>query len=142
VDRIRDARDSDGAGLIRLIGACWAEYPGCVLDVDGEVPELRAIATHFRGRGGRFWVIEAEEGPAGILGCVGAAPAADSDGWELLKLYVGPRARGRGLGARLTDLVEDLAQASDARFVELWSDTRFTGSTNVSATLGSRRRGS
>jgi hypothetical protein len=42
---IRPGRDSDAAGFIALIGACWAEYPGCVLDVDGELPELRALAT-------------------------------------------------------------------------------------------------
>jgi len=137
---IREARDSDADGLIRLVGACWAEYPGCVLDVDGEVPELRAIASHFRDRGGQFWVVDAvEEVAAGIVGCVGAAPANDAGGWELLKLYVDPRTRRRGLGALLTGLVEDLAQASAGRFVELWSDTRFTAAHRLYERLGYAR---
>jgi len=42
---IRVARDDDEAGLVALIGGCFAEYPGCLLDVDGEIPELRAVAT-------------------------------------------------------------------------------------------------
>ena len=39
---IRPGRDSDADGFIALIGACWESYPGIVLDVDGEMPELRA----------------------------------------------------------------------------------------------------
>ena len=50
---LRAGRDDDAAGIIALIGACWAEYPGCVMDVDGEVPELRALATYYRRAGRR-----------------------------------------------------------------------------------------
>src|SRR5262245_29152231 len=57
---IREGRDEDADGLIALLGGVFAEYPGCVLDVDGELPELRAIATSFRRWGGRFWVDERE----------------------------------------------------------------------------------
>ena len=39
--RLRAVVDGDSAGLIRLIAAVFAEYPGCVLDVDREEPELR-----------------------------------------------------------------------------------------------------
>ncbi|MBX6374229.1 MAG: GNAT family N-acetyltransferase, partial [Acetobacteraceae bacterium] len=55
---LRPGRDDDAEGFIALIGACWAEYPGCVLDVDGEVPELRALATHFARQGGALWAAE------------------------------------------------------------------------------------
>ena len=51
--QLRPARDSDSAGVIALIGRVFAEYPGCVLDVEAEEPELRAPATHFD----RFWVL-------------------------------------------------------------------------------------
>lgn len=119
---IRPARDEDEDGLIALIGGCFAEYPGCVLDVDGEIPELRAIATHFSGRDGRFWVAEAE---GAVAGCIGIAPAPDPDGVELLKLYVDGAMRGRGLGSRLVALVEAEANRRGAAFIELWTDTRF-----------------
>ncbi|MDE2008069.1 MAG: GNAT family N-acetyltransferase, partial [Rhodospirillales bacterium] len=56
---LRPGRDADADGLIALIGACWGEYPGIVLDVDGEVPELRALASYFADTGGALWVAEA-----------------------------------------------------------------------------------
>jgi hypothetical protein len=39
-----------------LIGRCWADYPGCILDVDAEEPHLYALATHYRAQGGALWV--------------------------------------------------------------------------------------
>ena len=121
---LRDARDEDAAELIDLIGAVFAEYPGCVLDVDGELPELRAIATSFQRWGGRFWVATRE---GRVLGCVGLTPSAasPSEGIELRKLYVAKAARKMGLGSALCDLVEGAARALNKKFVELWSDTRF-----------------
>ncbi len=120
--RIRPARDTDADGLIHLIGSCWSEYPGCILDVDAEEPHLRAIATHFTCRGGRFWVAEQE---ATIVGSVGLAPVDDPNGIELHKLYVLREARQTGLGGTLTQLAEDSAREAGATFIELWSDTRF-----------------
>ncbi len=121
--RIREARDADAEGLISLIGACFAEYPGCVLDVDGEIPELRRIATAFEEWGGAFWVAELS---GSIAGSIGWTPTGAGTGIELKKLYVARTARRRGLGAELCALVEDAARARGDRFVELWSDTRFT----------------
>jgi putative acetyltransferase len=132
---IRDASDSDGNDLITLIDDCWSEYPGCVLDVDAEVPELRAIATHFRLDGGRFWVaVRAST----VVGCVGMTPRPD--GVQLHKLYVARSDRHRGLGSRLVGLVEDHAETAGARFVELWSDTRFTAAHRLYERLGYYRQ--
>lgn len=119
---IRDARDSDEEGLIALIGSIFAEYPNCVLAVDEEIPELRHIATSFSAWQGRFWVAER----AGrIVGCIGLTPAHDPGGIELKKLYVGASERRSGLGGKLTDLVVAEARARGARFIDLWSDTKF-----------------
>ena len=129
---LREARDGDADGLIALIGACWSEYPGCVLDVDGEVPELRAIASHYAARGGRFWVAEAE---GRVVGSVGLLPSGP-DGAELCKLYVLRAARRRGLGARLAGLVEAEARRRGAAFLELWTDTRFADAHRLYERLG------
>lgn len=119
---IRAARDDDGPGLIALIGACFAEYPGCILDVDGEMPELRGIASAYAAEQGRFLVAER----AGLLvASVGWAPAAAGAGIELRKLYVARSARRQGLAGRLCERVEDAARERSDAFVELWSDTRF-----------------
>ena len=117
---IREARDSDADGLIALIGACWAEYDGCFLDVDGEVPELRAIASYFAGRGGRFWVAEQD---GRVVASAGYLPSPV--GIELCKLYVDRSQRRRGLGRTLVEMVEAAAVAIGTAEVELWSDTRF-----------------
>lgn len=130
---LRDAADGDGPGLIALIGGCFASYPGCVLAVDAEMPELRAIASRHAASGGRFWVAEA----AGrIVGSVGLRPAARGGGVELVKLYVAPQARRRGLGGRLVGLVEAQARTRRAAFVDLWSDTRFVDAHRLYRRLG------
>ncbi len=119
---IRDARDDDEGGLIALIGACFGEYSGCVLDVDGEIPELRRIASAYRELGGHFWIAELD---GIVVGSVGFAPSALPRGIELRKLYVARAERRRGLAHRLCDRVEDAARQRGACFVDLWSDSRF-----------------
>lgn len=128
---IRAAWDEDSAGIIALIGAVFAEYPGCVLDVDAEEPELRRPAAAFD----RFWVLEGDAGEvAGCVACALRRPVA-----ELKKLYLARGVRGRGWGRRLVELVEDEARAHGARRLEMWSDTRFTTAHAVYERLGYAR---
>jgi GNAT superfamily N-acetyltransferase len=119
---IRPGRDEDIAAYIRLIGEAWAEYPGCVFDVDAELPELYALASYFAGLSGAVWV--AEDAGA-ILGMVGVVPDADG-AWELRKMYVDRAARGTGLAPRLLATAEAHAAERGARELFLWTDTRFT----------------
>jgi GNAT superfamily N-acetyltransferase len=133
----RRVRDDDSAGLIELIGACWAEYPGCVLDIDGEEPWLRAPAAAYDGSGGTCWVVE--DGGE-IVGCVGIKPLPGGAA-ELKGLYVAARARRRGLGERLTGLVESEAARLGASRIALWSDTRFGDAHRLYERLGYVRTG-
>src|SRR5689334_1042387 len=91
---VRSARDSDASGLIELIGGCFAEYENCVLDVDGEIPELRRIASWVVSLDGRFWVAERDRV---VVGSCGVTPATEGKGMELRKLYVAANSRRRGL---------------------------------------------
>ena len=68
---LRPGRDDDAEGFVRLIADCWSEYPGCIMDLDGENPELRALATYFAAHGGALW---AAEDAGEIVGMVGAHP--------------------------------------------------------------------
>ncbi|HWA80764.1 MAG TPA: GNAT family N-acetyltransferase [Acetobacteraceae bacterium] len=124
---VRPGRDSDAAGFIALIGACWAEYPDVIFDIDGEVPELRALATHYAGKGGMLWAAEAKGGE--VVGMVATLPAkAEADAascWEIARMYVARPWRGTGLAHRLLDRAESHARAQGARRAVLWSDTRF-----------------
>jgi len=134
---VRLVRDDDSAALIELIGGCWAEYPGCVLDVDGEEPWLRAPAAAYAADGGTCWVVE-EDGE--VVACVGIKPRPDGTA-ELKSLYVAQRARRRGLGARLTGLVEEVAARLGMHGMVLWSDTRFGDAHRLYERLGYARTG-
>lgn len=124
---LRPARDEDAEGLIALIGGCFAEYPGCAMDIDGIDSELKAIATNFSRAGGNFWVLEDAASEGRIAASVGLSPSGTlEDGViELKKLYVSAEYRRRGIASRLLDLVLDEARALQAPAIDLWSDTRF-----------------
>lgn len=135
---IRAARDGDAGGLIDLIGACFAEYENCILDVDGELPELRGIATWAAAKRGHFWVAERQ---GIVVGCGGYTTAAAAGGLELRKLYVAAAARRRGLGAHLCARVEEAARQCRAEYIDLWSDTRFLDAHRLYERLGYARTG-
>ncbi len=121
--RIRDARDEDALDVIELIGSVFGEYPNCVLDVDGEMPELRRVESYHREHGGAFWLAESE---GRVVGCAGyVAKTGPHTTFELKKLYVHRRARTAGLGAIFVDRVERIARETGVTFIDLWSDTRF-----------------
>jgi GNAT superfamily N-acetyltransferase len=118
---IRRGADEDADGYIALIGACWAEYPGCVMDLDGEVPELRALASYVGRRRGALWSAEAD---CRIVGMLATYPEEDGV-WTISRMYVDRSCRGSGLADRLLDAAESHAVAAGARRLALWSDTRF-----------------
>lgn len=132
---IRSAQDADSQGLMALVAGVFTEYPGCILDVDGEMPELRNPASSARSGDGCWWV--AEIGPT-IVGSVSIAPADGSD-VELKRLYVDARARRRGLGAYLVRLVESEAAHRNAQRIILWTDTRFEDAHRLYERLGYTR---
>jgi GNAT superfamily N-acetyltransferase len=119
--RLRPGRDSDANALIALIAACWGEYPGIVLDVDGELPELRALASHYADKGGALWVAEQDQQ---IVGMIGVVPHAETT-WEIVRLYLLPAHRGTDLAPRLLATAEAHAREAGATRLLLWSDTRF-----------------
>ena len=118
---LRPGRDGDAEGFIALSSRCWSDYPGCVLDLEHEEQELRALASYCAGRGGALWT--AEDGGAG--GGMAAILPGEGGAWELKKLYVHPDTHGSGLGQRLLQTAEAHAASAGASRLVLWSDTRF-----------------
>lgn len=119
--RIRPGRDTDGPGIIALIGTCWAAYPGIRMDVDGEMAELRALATYYASQGGKLWVAEQDAKIAGMI----AVRRESATTWEVCRVYADPSLHGSGLGHVLLDAAEAHAIAASAMRLTLWSDTRF-----------------
>jgi ribosomal protein S18 acetylase RimI-like enzyme len=92
-----------------------------VFDVDGEMPELRALASYYAGQGGALWAVEADGHIAGMI----ATRPHEAGAWEICRLYVLPSLHGSGLGQRLLETAEAHAMAAGATRFVLWSDTRF-----------------
>lgn len=132
---IRDARDGDGDALIALIESCWADYPGCILDVDGENPELRRFASHYSNKGGRAWIAELS---GRVVGSAAVEPG--TAGAHIQSLYVDPNLRRQGLARNLIALVEAEAIKMSAPIIDLWTDTRFTAAHAFYERLGYQRR--
>ncbi len=135
---IRPATDVDSGQVASLIAACWVVYPGCVLDIGGEEPVLRAIASGFAAKGGRFWAA-CENG--WVIGCVGLTPAGADATAHLQKMYVHPRRRRLGLARRLADLAEQTARDWGCTRMELWSDTRFREAHSFYKAMGYEQTG-
>ena len=136
--QLRAVRDEDADGLATLIGAAYDEYPGCVLDLPGIDLDLTAPATTAATLGGRWWVLERDEG---LVGSIGTGPVDASGELELKRCYLAAEFRGRGLATRLITRVETHAAALGAERVTLWSDSRFAAAHHRYTTLGYRDTG-
>lgn len=137
---IREGRDTDAADFIRLIGDAWGEYPNCVLDVDGEVPELRALQSYFAEAGGALWAAEAPDGR--VVGMVATRPLGSDRAWEICKMYVEKAQRGSGLAHALLGGAEAHAREAGAQRIVLWTDTRFEAAHRFYEKRGYVRSGS
>ena len=131
---IRPGRDGDAAGFIALIGRCWADYPGVVLHVDAEAPELRALASYYAELGGALWV-------AGDVDAMVAVRPRGEGVWEMCKVYVHPDRHGSGLAHRMVDTAEAHVRDAGGTVVELWTDTRFHRAHAFYDKRGYRRNG-
>ena len=136
---LRPGRDEDADGFIRLIGDCWSEYPGCIMDVDGEVPELRALATYFAEAGGALWAAERD---GRVIGMAATRPMGQDAAYEICKVYVAKEARGSGLAHDLLGAAEAHARAAGAQRLVLWTDTRFETAHRFYEKRGFVRQGS
>lgn len=136
---LRPGRDADAEGFIDLIGDCWSEYPGCLMDLDGELPELRALATYFAEAGGALWTAEQN---GRVIGMAATRPMGQDAAFEICKVYVAKEARGTGLAHDLLGAAEAYARAAGAERLVLWTDTRFETAHRFYEKRGFVRQGS
>ena len=117
---IRTAKDEDAPQMIDLIGACYAEYEGVVLDLDDMDASLHAIHTYAAEKSGEVWVVLDEDKIVASGGYV----QGKSDRLELIRFYVRDSHRRRGLASLLLDKVMEEAKRKGLG-IDLWTDTRF-----------------
>lgn len=109
--------------MIALVGSCYAEYEGMVLELDGEDSDLPAPASTFAHKHGTLWVVEDASGS--VVASAGLRPCHEEPGsFELKRLYVLRSTRRMGLAAALLDHIEDQTTARGGHRLTLWSDTR------------------
>ena len=133
---LRPVTDGDSAAVIDLIGTVWAEYPGVILDVDGEEPWMRAPGSYYEA-GGELWVVPFPDS-GDLLACAGWRPDP-AGGAELKSLYVSADARRQGWGSRLVHLIE--RRVGGREKLTAWSDSRFHDSHAMYERLGYARTG-
>jgi putative acetyltransferase len=114
----RPATNEDANAICRLVEACFLEYEGCVIDVEGEERDLQTPADSFD----RFWVMEKDGRIVGTVACADKGRGVV----ELKRMYLAKHLRGSGRADTLLALVEDRARELGATRIEMWSDTRFT----------------
>lgn len=130
---LRAARDDDAPALIALVDAIYRRYPGCVLLVEAEEPELLAPGRAYAPNG-VWWVVELD-GALVASAALRPSPSRAGEG-ELRKLYVAESCRERGIGGALVRLVEAEAVARGLRRLHLWTDTRFEEAHRLYRRLG------
>ena len=129
----RPVSDTDAEDLIALVGDSYAEYPGCILDLDDLDRDLLQPATAIERVSGRWWVVE-DDGR--VVGSIAASDIGDQHDVELKRLYVASTHRRRGVAAHLVAEVEAHARRLGARRVVLWTDSRFTQAHRLYQRLG------
>lgn len=116
---IREANDSDGEALARLLEREWSAYPGCAFDAPEDL--AAAPASRFTSRGGRLWLVAQSEEIVGSLGVERAARAGE---YELSLLCLAQTTRGQGLAAALVAGADAFAAASGGTRLNVWVDER------------------
>ena len=115
MDEIHEATAADVPEVATLIRSVLAEFTlefGVGSATDAQVLSLPGS---YIENGGCFWIARAGET---LLGCAGVFPI-DARIFELRKMYLHPRARGRGVGKRLLETVVAWAIAHGAKLLVL-----------------------
>lgn len=113
---LRAARAADVPAVVALVREVLAEF-GLELGVGSATDDdLFRLPASYDTAGGAFWV--AVDGDGLLLGTCGIYPVAPQT-FELRKMYVHPRARGRGAGRSLLEHALAAARERRARHVVL-----------------------
>ena len=152
---VRLATDADSPRVVELVDSAYQQYPNCILDVDLEEPELRAVSSSFRRKGGEFWVAVPTAVASGrslssavrsarswpVLGSIAVRPVSGSaDVWELKKMYVAREARRMGVASELLRVTEQWLIRRGMVELQLWTDSRFIEAHGFYQARGFQRR--
>lgn len=131
--RLTAEHDADMAQIVR------ANLKAHGLDIPGTAyfdQSLEHLSAYYDAPGRGYWVLW----DGGVLGGVGLAETDVVPGWaEMQKLYLCDGAKGRGLGRRLAEHVEQMAREMGYRGVYLETHTNLTAAIGLYERLGYRQ---
>jgi putative acetyltransferase len=130
----RDGVNSDREAVRQLVHNALREY-GLTPDPDHADRGLEDIEASFQD--GWFKVLLSPE--ANIVGCVGLLPLSETT-CELVKMFLAPDQRGRGLGKALMDMFLKEARAAGYQEIELETDTSLKEAVQLYQKYGFRER--
>ena len=116
---LRAPRPGDLGWIVQRHGALYAQQYGW--DETFEALVARIVADHAADHDPRreaAWIAEVDGEPAGCVLCV----RRDDDVAQLRHLLVDPRARGRGIGARLIEECLRFARRAGYARITLWTN--------------------
>jgi DNA-binding MarR family transcriptional regulator/GNAT superfamily N-acetyltransferase len=116
---LRAPRAGDLGWIVQRHGALYAQQYGWDESFEALVARIVAdyAASHDRRREAA-WIAEVDGEPAGCVLCV----RREEDVAQLRLLLVDPRARGRGIGARLVDECLHFARRAGYTHITLWTN--------------------
>ncbi len=129
---VRPFEERDTPRLVEILGRVFSEY-GMRFDPAGYDRDVYEVARRYEAPLGVFLSVE----DGGEVAGFGGADVQGIETTEIHRVYLDPRARGRGLGKLLVASLEEWARPR-ARVMTLWSDVRFFHAHELYARLGYR----
>lgn len=118
------AQDRDAAAVISLIDEIYREYGDPGVDLKQYDQDLLNIDRDYRETGGEFIVATVKEQ---IVASHATLPVDRATGKiTFRRLYLDANFRGSGIADQVMDWAVDWSRAANFRWVEFWSDVRFT----------------
>lgn len=138
---IRLVTPEDAPGVVATVKEVYEEY-GFTWEAGGYHADLYDLSEYVDPDRARFWVAELEDE---IVGCGGLCYIRDGleslsppglaiwnsqtrlagAGAEIVRMYVRPKARRRGIAQRIMDLILQECRLRGIHLLEIWSDKRF-----------------
>lgn len=127
---LRQLEKDDNAELANLIRAVFHEFDAPTEGTVYSDPTTDDLFLLFKRESSVLWVATTDEV---LLGCCGIYPSDNlpADCVELVKFYLSPKARGKGLGRKLLEKSIDSAREMNYKSIYLESLPAFSRALNI-----------
>ena len=113
---LRPIQPADVPAAIALVKETLGEFGLAFGEGSPTDAQMLELPSSYRDHGGEFFIALNAGGE--LLGTAGVMPVAPGV-YELRKMYLRPKSRGRGVGRRLLDACLDFCRAAGAKSVVL-----------------------